>query len=134
VKYSKLTSFFLCIVSVICLSACATPDIKETAAQSEFGSGLALFDGRQYEEAIPHFEKAAELVPGFWKAHLYLGRSYLGLEKWNEALPPLRTAFRIAPEESRKEISKIVMDVFFRNTSKIDQDTQSQFIELLGLK
>jgi tetratricopeptide (TPR) repeat protein len=133
-KYSKLTSFSLCIVSVICLAACATADIKETTAHSEFGSGLALFDGGQYEEAIPHFEKATELVPGFWQAHLYLGRSYLGLEKWNEALPPLKTAFRIAPEESHKEISKIVMDVFFKNTSRIDQDTQSQFIELLGLK
>jgi tetratricopeptide (TPR) repeat protein len=134
-KYSKkVTSFFLCIVSLVCLADCAGPDIREKAAQSQFNSGLSLFEGGQYEEAIPHFEKATELAPGFWKAHLYLGRSYLSLEKWNKALPPLKTAFRIAPEESHKEISRIVMDVFFRNTSKIDQDTQSQFIELLGLK
>jgi tetratricopeptide (TPR) repeat protein len=132
-KYSKPASIFLCIISVICLAACAESGVREKA-QLQFDYGLSLFDRGQYEEAIPHFEKATELVPGFWKAHLYLGRSYLSLEKWNEALPPLKTAFRIAPEESHKEISKIVMDVFFKNTSKIDQDTQSQFIKLLGLK
>ena len=133
-EHSKVTGIFLCIILVICLVACAGPDIRETAAQSQFDSGLSFFDSGQYEEAIPHFEKATELVPGFWKAHLYLGRSYLSLEKWNEALPPLKTAFRIAPEESHKEIAKIVMDVFFRNTSKIDQETQSQFMKLLELR
>ena len=133
-KYSKPASIFLCIISLICIAACARPDIRETAAQSQFNAGLSLFDGGQYEEAIPHFEKATEFVPGFWKAHLYLGRCYLGLKEWNEALPPLKTAFRIAPEESHKEIAKIVMDVFFKNTSRIDQDTQAEFIKLLGLQ
>jgi tetratricopeptide (TPR) repeat protein len=132
--YLKPVNILLCIISLICLAACATPDIRETAAQSEFNSGLSFFDSGQYEEAIPHFEKATEFVPGFWKAHLYLGRSYLGLEKWKEALPPLKTAFRIAPEESHKELAKIVMDIFFRNTSKIDQETQAEYIKLLGLQ
>jgi tetratricopeptide (TPR) repeat protein len=132
--YSKPASILLCIISLICLAACAGPDIRETAAQSQFNSGLSLFDNGQYEEAIPHFEKATEFVPGFWKAHLYLGRSYLSLKKWKEALPPLKTAFRIAPEESHKEIAQIVMDVFFKNTSKIDQETQAEFIKLLGLQ
>jgi len=133
-KYSKPAGILLCIFSLICLAACARPDVKEIAAQSEFSSGLSLFDNGQYEEAIPHFEKATEFVPAFWRAYLYQGRSYLGLEKWKEAIPPLKTAFRIAPEESHKEIAKIVMDVFFKNTSKIDQKTQTEFIKLLGLQ
>jgi tetratricopeptide (TPR) repeat protein len=132
--YVKPASVLVCIISLICLAACAGPDIRETAARSQFNSGLSLFDNSQYEEAIPHFEKATELFPGFWKAHLYLGRSYLSLKKWKEALPPLKTAFRIAPEESHKEIARIVMDVFFKNTSKIDQETQAEFIKLLGLQ
>ena len=129
---SKLARFFLCIILVFCLDACAGPSVREKA-QVPFDVGLSFFDGRQYEEAIPNFEQAAELDPGFWKAYLYLGRSYLALKEWNKALPPLKTAFRIAPEEAHKEIAKIVLDVFFRNTSKIDQETQSQFLELLQL-
>jgi tetratricopeptide (TPR) repeat protein len=133
-KYLTPAIVLLCVMSLICLAACAAPDIRQTAAESEFKSGLSLFEGGQFGEAIPHFEKATEFVPGFWRAYLYMGRSYLGLEKWKEALPPLKTAFRIAPEESRKEIAGIVMDVFFKNTSKIDQDTQAEFIRLLGLQ
>jgi tetratricopeptide (TPR) repeat protein len=132
--YWKPANILLCTISLVCLAACATPDIRETASQSEFNLGLALFDNGQYEEAIPHFEKSTELVSSFWKAYLYLGRSYLGLEKWKEALPPLKTAFRIAPEESHKELAHIVMDVFFKNTSKIDQETQAEYIKLLGLQ
>jgi tetratricopeptide (TPR) repeat protein len=104
------------------------------AAQSEFESGLALFHHGQYEVAVPHFERATELVPEFGRAYLYLGRTYLKLGKWQEALPPLRTAFRIAPEESNRETSEIVMDVFFKNASKLDQGTQSQIMDLLRLK
>ena len=127
---SKLTIIFLCSIILI---ACAGSEVKKEA-KTEFESGLSFFERGQYEEAAPHFQKATELVPDFWEAHLYLARTYLNVGKWREALPPLRTAFRLSPDESHREIGKIVMDIFFKNTSKIDQETQSQFIELLKLK
>jgi len=132
-KHSKLISIFLCVICINFFISCAGSGVKKTA-QSEFESGLSLFNSGQYEEAIPHFERATELVPELGKAHMYLGRAYLNLGKWHEALPPLRTAFRLSPEESHKEIAEIIIDVFFKNTSKIDQDTQSQFLDLLKLK
>ena len=136
-KYSKLTCIFLSIIFVSFLISCAGTDVKKTAqktAQSEVDSGISLFNQGNYQESIPHFEQATRLVPEFGIAYLYIGRAYLKLGKWKEALQPLRTAFRLAPEESNKEIDEIVMDVFFKNTSKLDQDTQSQIMDILKLK
>jgi tetratricopeptide (TPR) repeat protein len=132
-KHFKLIHSFLCVIFINFLISCAGMSVKKTA-QSEFESGLSLFNRGQYEEAIPHFERATELVPEFGKAYLYLGRAYLNLGKWQEALPPLRTAFRLAPEESNKEIAEIIMDFFFKNASQLDQDTQSQILDILKLK
>jgi len=131
--YSKLTCIFLSIIFVSFLISCAGLDVKKTA-QSEFDSGFSLFNQGHYEESIPHFERATELVPEFGKAYLYIGRAYLNLGKFREALQPLRTAFRLDPEGSNKEIAEIVMDVFFKNASKVDQDTQSQIMDILKLK
>jgi len=131
--YPKLTCIFLSVIFVSFLISCAGTDVKKTA-QSEVDSGLSLFNQGHYQESIPHFEQATRLVPEFGIAYLYIGRAYLKLGKWKEALQPLRTAFRLAPEESNKEIDEIVMDVFFKNASKLDQDTQSQIMEILKLK
>jgi tetratricopeptide (TPR) repeat protein len=132
-KHSKLISIFLNVIFISFLISCAGLNVKKTA-QCEFDSGLSLFNRGQYEEAIPYFERATELVPEFGRAYLYLGRAYLNLGKWQEALQPLRTAFRLAPEESNKEIAEIIMDIFFKNSSKLDQDTQSQILDILKLK
>jgi hypothetical protein len=64
-------------------------------------------------------------------AYLYQGRAYVNLGKWPEALQSLRTAFRLVPEESNKAIPEIIIDVFFKNASKLDHDTQSQIMDLL---
>ena len=132
-KHSKLISIFLCVICINFFISCAGSGVKKTA-QSEFDSGFSLFNQGHYEESIPHFERATELVPEFGKAYLYIGRAYLNLGKFREALQPLRTAFRLDPEGSNKEIAEIVMDVFFKNASKLDQDTQSQIMEILKLK
>jgi tetratricopeptide (TPR) repeat protein len=131
-KHSKLIHPFLCVIFINLLISCAGMSVK--TARSEFDSGLSLFNRGQYEESIPHFERATELVPDFGRAYLYMGRAYLNLGKWQKALPALRTAFRLAPEESNKEISEIIMDFFFKNASKLDQDTQSQILDILKLK
>jgi len=82
-------------------------------AEDEFEKGLALFNRGLYQEAIPHFEKAIEIDPEFANAYLYLGRSHLNLKRWVEAVQPLRTAFRLSPEESKKEIVNLLIDALF---------------------
>ena len=125
--------FFVCLLLTAVLVSCAGSGVRK-AAQAEFDSGLALYSRGQYEESIPYFERATKLVPEFWQAHMYLGRAYLNLEKWHEALPPLRTAFELQPLKAQRRSAGIIMDIYFRNASKIDQDAQSQFMELLKLK
>ena len=132
-KHSKSISIFLFVIFINLLISCGGLGVKRTA-QSEFDSGLSLFNQGHYEESIQPFVRATKLVPEFGRAYLYLGRAYLNLGKWQEALQPLRTAFRIAPEDSNKEVAEILMDVFFKNASKLDQDTQSQIMDILKLK
>jgi tetratricopeptide (TPR) repeat protein len=102
----------LLIISLIfIISSCAGLGVR--TAKYEFDQGIGLFNRGQYEKAIPHFEKATEYDPGFAKAYLYLGRSYLNLGKWLEALGPLRTGFRLSPTESRRQARDILLDALF---------------------
>ncbi len=103
-KVSLVIIFFL-------ITSCAGLILR--GAEDEFEKGLALFNRGLYEEAISHFEKAIEIDPEFAKAYLYLGRSYLNLKRWVEAVQPLRTAFQLSPEESKKEIVTLLIDALF---------------------
>jgi tetratricopeptide (TPR) repeat protein len=99
----------LVLVSMFVLCSCAGLFIG-LDAQREFEKGLALFNAGNYEQAVPHFMKATELEPEFGRAYLYLGRSYLNLRRWLDAIPPLRTAYRLSPTETKKEALDILMD------------------------
>jgi len=102
----------LLIAAIFIFSSCAGVGVRPDA-QSEFDLGLALFNRGKYEEAIPHLERATEIDTDFARAYLYLGRSYLNLSRWLEAIPPLRTAFRLSPDESKKEVVNILVDALF---------------------
>jgi len=103
---------FLIIASIVILNSCAGLGIR-SGAKHEFDQGFALFNRGQYEEAIPHFEKATKIEPDFAQAYLYLGRSYLNLGRWHEAIVSLRTALRLSPEDSKKEVIHILVDALF---------------------
>ncbi|MDQ7787994.1 MAG: tetratricopeptide repeat protein [Thermodesulfovibrionales bacterium] len=105
--------------------------IQARQAQSEFDDGLSLFNRGHYDDAIPHFEKATEIDPDFAKAYLYLGRSYLNIGKWKEAVPPLRTAYRLSPGETKKEVADIILDIILRKGSLMDKGAQSEILDLL---
>ena len=94
------------------LTSCAGVGLI-SGAQSEFDKGLSLFNAGKYEEAIPRFRRATDLDPNFGRAYLYLGRSYLNLDRWAEAVAPLRTAYRLSPGETKKEIANLLLDAFF---------------------
>ncbi len=102
-----------------------------SGAQSEFDRGLAFFNNGKYENAIPHFKRATEIDPNFGNAYLYLGRSYLNLDRWSEALPPLRTAYRISPNETKKEALNLLLDALFG--AAIYQFNKGNFRDSVGL-
>jgi tetratricopeptide (TPR) repeat protein len=104
-----MRKIILLITAISLFSSCA--GLRSGAsAQLEFENGLALFNVGKYEQAIPRFEKAAELDPDFAKAYIYLGRSYLSLRRWFDAISPLRTALRLSPAETRQETLDILLD------------------------
>lgn len=94
---------------ILILNSCAGIGIF-SSAQNEFDLGLALFNRGQYEKAIKHFNKSTELDPMFGRPYIYLGRSYVNLMRWQEAISPFRTALRLAQEETKQEIVNIMID------------------------
>lgn len=108
----KRAKSLLIITSLFVLNACASLGIF-SGAKNEFDQGVAFFNRGHYEEAIPHFEKATEIDPDFADAYLYLGRSYLNMAKWVQAIAPLRTALRLSPNKSQIEIVSILVDALF---------------------
>ncbi|HWP60626.1 MAG TPA: tetratricopeptide repeat protein [Candidatus Acidoferrales bacterium] len=97
---------FIFLLAVV--SACSGAFLS--GAESEFERGLALFNQGRHEDAIPHFQRAIDRDPEFAPAHLYLGRSYLSLRRWREAIAPLRTAYRLAPETTKREALDLLID------------------------
>lgn len=104
--------FLLLAALLFIISSCSMLQIF-SGAQYEFDQGLALFNRGSYESAITHFQRATVIDPNFAHAYLYLGRSYLSLNRWREAVPPLRTALRLSPDETQKEVLNFLVDALF---------------------
>ena len=96
-------------ICLLFLCSCAGIGILSTA-QSEFDSGYSSFSQGKYEKAASHFRKATEIEPTYGKAYLYLGRSYLAMGKFMEAIQPLRTAYELVPDEAEKETFNLILD------------------------
>lgn len=80
--------------------------------QADLDRGLALFNHGDFKKATSYFLRATEENPNSAEAYLYLGRSYLSMRRWREALQPLRTAYRLAPDETKDQVFEIMMDAF----------------------
>ncbi len=131
VENSAYVKRLLSVVAVITFfTSCAGLGFL-SAAQSEFDKGLTFFNNGKYEDAIPHFRRATEIDPDFGKAYLYLGRSYLNLDRWTEALPPLRTAYRLSPNETKKEAVNLLIDALFG--AAIYEFNKGNFRDSVGL-
>src|SRR5262245_5751997 len=94
-------------------NACSTLPGVVSEQQNEFDLGVALFNQGRYQEAAERFQRATEIDPNFGRAYLYLGRSYVNLRSWGKALPPLRTAYRLVPDETKSEVFGMLVDSLF---------------------
>jgi tetratricopeptide (TPR) repeat protein len=119
----------LILASLIIFSSCVGLRVQKSATH-EFDRGLGLFGEGEYAQAVPYFEKAVEIDPGFARAYLYLGRSYLSLGRWQEAISPLRTAFETAPENPKKQIIPILADALF--AAALSEFESGNFHEAIG--
>jgi len=87
--------------------------------QASFDMGQTLFNQGKFEQAIPYFERATVEDPEFAEAYFYLGRAHISLRHWREAIPPLRAAYRIAPEPMRQEVFNLLTDAFFATAADV---------------
>jgi eukaryotic-like serine/threonine-protein kinase len=106
-KINRVVKISILPLVAIVLASCA---IGLWSARSEFDSGLDLFNRGQFAEAIPHFQRASELDPNYAQAYLYLGRCYVSLGRYAQAITPLRTAYSLSPQTVGKEILNILLD------------------------
>jgi tetratricopeptide (TPR) repeat protein len=89
----------------------AAPDAAERAKQeflkelqidpsnsgAEYILGELARRGENWDEAIPRFSEAAKLDPNFSEAYLGWGVCLIATKRYQEAIPPLRVAERLAP-------------------------------------
>jgi tetratricopeptide (TPR) repeat protein len=102
----------LWLALLIGLTSCSAAAILP-AGQASFDRGLALFNQGNFQEAIPHFQRATVENPNFAQAYLYLGRSHLSMRRWRDAIQPLRAAHRLAPEATKHEAFNLLVDALF---------------------
>ncbi len=100
------------------LVSCGGLGLK-SPAESELDAGMSLFNLGEYKAAAERFEKATKEDPNFANAYLYLGRSYLNMSDYSRAIGPLRTAYRLSPEEVKKQVLDLLLDALF-GASKLE--------------
>jgi cytochrome c-type biogenesis protein CcmH/NrfG len=86
---------------------------RQFSRNDPFEIGLALFNQGRFAAAVPHLEDATHDYPNDARAYLYLGRAYLSQSKCRQAIPPLRTAFRLSPRDAQDEIVNLIIDAGF---------------------
>jgi tetratricopeptide (TPR) repeat protein len=73
--------------------------IDPTNASAEFFLGEIARRAGRWDEAVPHFSKAATLDPGFSEAFLALGMSLNSSQKFAEAVAPLENYVKMEPTD-----------------------------------
>ena len=81
--------------------------------RGNFDQGLALFNQGRFAAAIAYLEEATRDDPNSARAYLYLGRAYISQSNWRAAIQPLRTAFRLSPQDAQQEIVTLIIDAGF---------------------
>lgn len=106
------TVFLKAVIPValaVFLFSCAGVSVSP-AARADFEAGLVLFNQGRFPEALPFFEKAVSAEPDFYEAHLYLGRTHLNMKNYGKAVPSLRSAYRLSPDDFKKQVVDILID------------------------
>ena len=128
-EFNKRPATLFAVALLIC--SCTLIPSLVSDAQYEFDQGMVLFNGGKFQEAAARFQKATEIDPNLGRAYLYLGRSYVNLKSWRQALDPLRTAYRLIPEDTKGEILSILVDALF--AVGLDALRSGDFLSAIGI-
>lgn len=72
-------------------------EIDPANSGAEYVLGELARRAEEWDEAIKRFSAAAKIDPNFAEAYLGWGASLIAAKKYEEAIPPLRTAERLTP-------------------------------------
>lgn len=65
---------------------------------AHYHASVALAGQGQYEAALEHARRTAELLPDWWRGHAQVGALHLVIGQPLKALPPLKRAHALAPD------------------------------------
>jgi len=85
-----------------------TPEIQ-TAKGGDYDAALNFYNSRNYEKAIGELEQVVQKDTKNHQAQFYLGKSYQGLNKTNDAISAYQKAIEIKPDyaEANFELGNI---------------------------
>jgi tetratricopeptide (TPR) repeat protein len=78
-----------------------------------YNAGLAAFNGKMYEKAIPHFQKCTELKYEGTMPYFLIYNSYMYMKNLDNAESTLKKAFEIYPED--KDVIIQLVDFYINN-------------------
>src|SRR5205814_6326859 len=73
-------------------------DIDPRNATAEYVLGQLAQDASDMSAAIRHFSRATKIDTGFAEAYLGLGTCLVSTKRFTEAIPPLETYEKLAPD------------------------------------
>jgi tetratricopeptide (TPR) repeat protein len=97
-------------------------EIDPSNAGAEYVLGALAQQNQQWDEAIPHFSRAAKLDPSFGDAFLGWGTCLGSAKRYSEAIPPLETAVKLQPENPAPHY--LLAIAYSRTGRKEDGDKQ----------
>jgi tetratricopeptide (TPR) repeat protein len=97
-------------------------EIDPSNAGAEYVLGALAQQNQQWDEAIPHFSRAAKLDPTFGDAFVGLGASLGSAKRYSEAIAPLETAIKLEPENPTTHY--LLAIAYSRTGRKEDGDKQ----------
>lgn len=97
-------------------------EIDPSNAGAEYVLGALAQQNQQWDEAIPHFSRAAKLDPSFGDAFLGWGACLGSAKRYSEAIPPLETAVKLQPENPAPHY--LLAIAYSRTGRKEDGDKQ----------
>ena len=97
-------------------------EIDPSNAGAEYVLGALAQQNQQWDEAIPHFSRAAKLDPSFGDAFLGLGACLGSVKRYSDAIPPLETAVKLQPDNPSPHY--LLAIAYSRTGRKEDGDKQ----------
>jgi tetratricopeptide (TPR) repeat protein len=97
-------------------------EIDPSNAGAEYVLGALAQQNQRWDEAIPHFSRAAKLDPSFGDAFVGLGACLGSAKRYSESIAPLENAIKLEPENPTPHY--LLAIAYSRTGRKEDGDKQ----------